>query len=197
MSYDPRSFNDRTNLSKRLQTMLVEAGFAPTVIKGTREKVFARPVDGKEGVRVLVYTTIDGARVRACGKDAIRVCAVYMSKDGRERGIASADKRVHRTGSIDAIVDRTLSRMREVYGAVAKGEVERCSCGAPKFKSKRGNMVCADLCWTKGQAAPSRRRRRHAPRINRATGTAEIDFAWDDGAGFTDMNSLPHSSAPW
>ena len=199
MSYDPRSFNDRTNLAKRLQVMLVEAGFAPTIIKGTREKVFARPIDNKEGVRVLVYTTIDGTRVRQCGKDAIRVVAVYTAKDGKERGIAKADKRVNRAGSIDTIVDRTLSRMREVYRTVAKDEHTCCSdCGAPQFKSKRGKLVCADLCWTKRQTAPSRSRRpRHAPRINSATGTAEIDFAWDDGVGFTDMNSLPHSTAPW
>lgn len=169
--YDPNAYNDRTNLAKRLQTMLVEAGFGPTTIKGTREKVFSRPVEGVEGVRILVYTTIDGARVRQCGKDAIRVCAVYMAKDGRERGIASADKRVNRVGSIDAITDRTLSRMREVYKAVSRNQIERCSCGAPKFKSRKGSMVCADLCWTK-----------QAPKVG------------PQNVGFTDMRSLP---APW
>jgi len=94
------------------------------------------------------------------GKDAIRVCALYRTKDGTERGVVS-DKRVHRVGEIDAVCERVIDRMRKCWTATKT--VPRCpKCGAPQFKSKvrkdrytgktsGGNMVCADLCWKGAQ----------------------------------------------
>jgi hypothetical protein len=75
------------------------------------------------------------------------VCAVYRREDGKERGVAKADKRVHRVGRITDIVGRTHSRMREVWKLASTGA--RCAdCGAPKFLSRRKNLVCAEVCWS-------------------------------------------------
>lgn len=201
MSYDPTSRNDRTILANTLRAMLRTAGFVLESRPGTKEDVYAREVEGTDGkIRVLVYTTIEGLEVRECAKDAIRVCAVYKSRDGHERGIASAEKRVNRVGEITGITDRTLERMREVWKAAKTSE--RCHCGAPKFKSKArkdgsgGNLVCADLCWKRlediTQEQPSRRRNRwgrHPGRayynhggtyVNRYTGTGLIDHDWEN-----------------
>ena len=166
MKYD-KSLAHRRLLGVELLAMLDEAGFERIERKGTAEAVFAREIPGT-GIRVLVYSgcnpTKAGMTARSCGSDAIRVCAVYRGTtwdervpsvdghgvgiaQGRERGIVSA-KRVHRTGHISAIVARTLSRMREVWGAAAN--VGHCAdCGAPLFESKRGNLVCAHVCWTR------------------------------------------------
>ena len=161
MKYDPRNIDNRRDLATSLLALFERALFTEVFIDGTKERVFAREVPDTDGkVRVLVYSTIvksgNGFECRGQGKDAIRVCAVYKSRDGRERGIASADKRVNRTGTLDAITERVIDRMRQCWKATKTAE--KCHCGAPKFKSKvrkatairpasGGNMVCADFCW--------------------------------------------------
>lgn len=111
--------------------------------------MFSRPVESKPGVRILVYTSIvagaSGPEVRVSGTDAIRVCAVYRTKEGKDKGLTKATARVHRVGQVSGIVGRTYVRMREVYALAKKSEF--CSCGAPYFLSQKGNKVCADLCW--------------------------------------------------
>jgi uncharacterized Zn finger protein (UPF0148 family) len=113
----------------------------------TKERVFFFSVS--DDMRVAVYTTIVGddawAECRDVGKDAIRVCAVYRRKDGNERGVGK-QTRVNRVGEVDAIAGRMLDRMRAAW-KVAK-RPNRCpDCGAPMFISKKGNEVCAELCW--------------------------------------------------
>lgn len=148
-AYDPESRSSRELLAVQLLSKLRECGFSLEKRPNTNEAIYSREVDGTNGkIRVVVYTTVVAGRVpltRPNGKDAIRVCAVYTSRDGRERGIAS-DTRVNRTGEIADIVDRTYGRMRAVYKAVRTHT--RCDrCGSPTFTSKAGNVVCADFCW--------------------------------------------------
>jgi hypothetical protein len=165
-TYDPNNSRHRAALGSALTNKLVECGFAEVSIPGTKEKVFERAVEGTERVFVRVFTSVTSRGARRVGKDAIRVCGVYKANDGKVRGIAKADKRVNRVGEVEAIVGRMYDRMREVYKLAATGE--RCSCGAPKFKSKAGNLVCADLCWLK--KSPSRSSRRRSGGYDRSTG---------------------------
>lgn len=155
MSYNPQSSTDRTILAQAIETLMARSVFVEELRPGTKEKVFAREVPGTDGkIRVLVYTSIEGTQTRECGDDAIRVCAVYKARDGQDRGIASAEKRVNRVGEISAITDRLIARMREVWTATKTAE--KCSCGAPKFKAKSGKLCCADLCWKKAEDLTSR-----------------------------------------
>jgi len=155
--YDPESSTSRNDLTSELLALFERALFIETFIPGTKERVFAREVPNTNGtVRVVVYSTIVGSETRKVGKDAIRVCALYKAKDGQERGIVK-DKRVHRTGEIEAICERVIGRMRTCWTATKT--VPRCpKCGAPQFMSKvrkdrctgksyGGNWVCADLCF--------------------------------------------------
>jgi hypothetical protein len=171
MLYDPEDPGSRRHLAVVLENTLTTAGFVEEWHGDagdiTREKVFTRAVDGVPDVRVAVYTTIVGqghdAAVRAVGKDAIRVCAVYRSqRTDQERGIIK-ETRIHRTGDTDAICERMLERMRTVWKAACRPH--RCpSCNAPTFKSKAGNDVCADLCFkpidqlSSGRPMPAPRR---------------------------------------
>jgi hypothetical protein len=143
--YNPRDPRHRWVLATGLLDMLAKAGFMEEFLKDQRvqERVFYRPVNKK--IRVRVFTSIvNEDEVRRAGRDAIRVCAVYRS-NGTDRGIVS-QTRTHRTGTIEAILDRVLTRMRECWKACAT--VKRCSqCNAPLFRSKQGNWVCAELCW--------------------------------------------------
>jgi len=146
-NYDPRSNAGRVGLTQELLALFDRAVFVEVSIEGTKERVFAREVPDTDGkVRVLVYSSIEGNMTRKCGDDAIRVCAVYKARDGRERGIASAEKRVNRVGTVEAIAERVIDRMRQVWKATKTAE--RCpKCGAPMFKAKSGKLCCADLCW--------------------------------------------------
>ncbi len=143
--YDPNLQILREMLALSIIGKLDECGFIETGFDDkTREKVFSRDIPST-GISVKVYTTIVDREVRGEGKDAIRVCATYATKDGNSKGIVKST-RVHRTGNIDEIVNRMYTRMRETWKAAATGE--RCrSCGAPKFVAKSGKKVCADICW--------------------------------------------------
>jgi hypothetical protein len=152
VNYDPENANHRQLLASTLCAMLMHAGFEEEPPKDQgwytrKEKLFSREVGG--GIRVAVYTTIVGDETRKAGKDAIRVAAIYTNRNGDDKGIARCEKRVNRTGEIVAITDRTLDRMREVW-KLAKVS-ERCHCGAPMFRSRNGNHVCADICWENPQ----------------------------------------------
>lgn len=158
--YDPVRTLHRQVLAQRLLTMLGEAGFIEAAVRknGTRERVFYHMVDGVPGVRVVVYTTIEGygdlAEVRLLGKDAIRVCAVYRSQGSKsDRGIVSGSS-IFRTGTMEAICSRTLNKMREVYAKV-RGAPTCNRCGAPTFVSKNENVVCAEVCFTRPQVQVS------------------------------------------
>ncbi len=146
MKYDPKSQLARIHLETVLCQTLEDAGFAQEFKEGTNEMIFSRPVRGER--RVIVYTgCVENSGARASGKDAIRVCGL-MSHNGVDRGLCKA-KRVNRTGEIDNISERMLSRMREIWKHLATTPVRKCGCGAPKFLSKKENWVCADLCWSK------------------------------------------------
>lgn len=159
MQYDPRSASSRRHLAESILQVLSTANFIeewhddPGDI--TRERVFYFPVLKAPGVRILVYTSIVNDEVREVGKDAIRIVAVYKSKrDDKEKGIVSTT-RVNRVGDVDAIAQRVLERMRTVYKKAVNPD--RCPhCGAPMFISRKGNRVCAEICWEeKGPAVRS------------------------------------------
>jgi hypothetical protein len=151
MSYDPNNRNHRHELAVVLLNTLRTADFIEEAVEeqGVRERVFYRVLPNS-GNRILirVYTSIVGDEVRAEGKDAIRVCATYITKrDGKTRGIGS-ETRINRTGTIENINQRMLDRMRSVWKNTLPQHRTNCSCcGAPTFKSKAGNDVCAELCF--------------------------------------------------
>lgn len=152
MDYDPNVMIQRRSLAQHILNTVLNAGFIEeSVSPHIKERVFYRIMDNKPDVRIQVWTTIEGtghtAAVRKSGQDALRVCAVYVTKDGMERGIVKIT-RINRTGTIEGINQRLLERMREVYRSAAV--VPCCTrCGAPTFTSKKENQVCADLCFTK------------------------------------------------
>ena len=166
--YDPENPAHRIELAKKLTQKLGELGFK---LSGDRTRDPGREyggVKGKEdvyvfqhrkdpGLEVQVFTSVtaDGS-VRAKGADAIRVCLIYKNK-AKQQGTESEEARqydlgsacrVHRTGEIDNIVERTVERAREMY--MAANLVERCQgCSSPMATSKQGKKYCGEVCWTK------------------------------------------------
>jgi hypothetical protein len=156
MSYDPTHPIDRQVLAREIEIALLKAGFIEEWhgdAEGrdrdpgdwTKERTFYRGVEDVPDLRIVVYTTIVGDTVRLAGKDAIRVAVLYRRKDGAEQGV-SRETRVNRTGETLKIVERMVERARGAWKTART--VDRCPrCGAPTFKSKKGNTVCIELCF--------------------------------------------------
>jgi len=104
-----------------IRSRLAGAGFL--LVPGTRgEEVYERPHDRDARYVVRVYSSIQRGEeeARDCGEDAIRVVALFV--DGkyysppRTVPIFKAT-RVHRTGTVDGVLDRLIERAREAYKA--------------------------------------------------------------------------------
>lgn len=185
--YNPDSAASRTALAASITARLTEMGFSPFFDKRWREVIYSRPVHTSPGVTVLVYTSCapapDGrVKARRAGRDAIRVCAIYATKDGETRGIARAEKRVNRVGDIEDIVERMYQRAREVY-KTAMNPCRCGSCGAPLFMSKKGNEVCSDRCWLsdeeRSRPAPRHPRRSFGQGYRRRRRSSYVSTAYD------------------
>ena len=145
--YNHTEYGHRWALATEVKMAVMALGFSPKAIPGTNELVLSRPSGRLKGVEVLVYTTIVGEAVRPMGVDAIRVCAVFNPTDGRGRGICK-ERKVLRTGKIEEIPLRVVDRIKDIAGEV-NGLKHCLKCGAPGLVSKKGNMYCADACWTR------------------------------------------------
>jgi len=145
--YNHTEYGHRWALATEVKMAVMGMGFSPKAIPGTAELVLARSSARLRGVEVLVYTTIVGEAVRPMGVDAIRVCAVLNTSDGRSRGILK-ERKVLRTGEITEIPVRVTDRVKDIVDEL--NELPHCNgCGAPGLISKKGNLYCADACWTR------------------------------------------------
>ena len=105
-----------------IRERLAAAGF--TLVPANRgEEVYERKHDRDSRYAVHVFSSIQrGAEeVRDCGSDAIRVVATFTDSKftwpAKTWPIFKAT-RVHRAGSVDAVLDRMIDRAREAYAAI-------------------------------------------------------------------------------
>ena len=105
-----------------IRSQLLAAGFR-LLPAGSGEEVYERAHDRDARYTVKVYSSIQrgAAEVRECGEDAIRVVAIFADGQfhwpAREVPIFKAT-RVHRAGSVEAVLDRMIERAREAYAAI-------------------------------------------------------------------------------
>ncbi len=139
----------RQFLAMEIQVLLQGLGFQPIQLPNTKELVYAKQSTRLPGVQMLVYTSIEkrSGEVRTACRDSIKVCSTYTSSNGSIRGIGS-ERRVHRTGDIKEIAPRIKDRIKDAASHL-NGLTTCKDCGAPTFKSKRGNQVCGEICWAK------------------------------------------------
>ena len=154
--YDPNVPMLRQLLALQILGKLEDAGFREEPITHPMdrpymsERIYARHEGLPAGMKVQVFTTVIGdgdnvpIEVRASGKDAIRVCAVYVTKGGQTRGL-SKETRINRTGNIEDIAERMMERMRKAWMTCKTAEY--CKCGAPKFVTKNNKLCCSEICW--------------------------------------------------
>jgi hypothetical protein len=117
--YDPGNPTHRRALASALIEALKTAGFLEDQARSaTEERVFTRGIEGTRG-KIVVYTTIRNDAVRDEGSDAIHVAGVV-----EEKGVFR-NRPVHRTGTIPAIVERTLERARETWAGVRDQHKQR------------------------------------------------------------------------
>lgn len=149
MDYNHNEYGHRWALATEVRMAILALGFAPKEIPGTNELVLSKRSTRLRGVEMLVYTTIVGETVRPVGVDAIRVCAVFTPSDPTHhaRGFIK-ERKVLRTGQIEEIPGRVVARVKDV-AAELNGLKHCLKCGSPGLISKKGNLYCADACWTR------------------------------------------------
>lgn len=98
---------------------LEKAGFIPYPENHGNELVYYRRHHAHPDLLVKVYTSLPrtGGDARPNGSDAIRVVAIFESPGRGNFGIYKA-VRVHRTGTVEGVIERTLERMREAYSYI-------------------------------------------------------------------------------
>jgi hypothetical protein len=103
---------------------LAAAGFSPDP-ESRGELVFIRQHHVDSTMFVKIYTSLPLAAgdARACGKDAIRVLLIF--KNSQRSGCLHKTPRVYRTGSEQAVIERTLERARDAYRAANQRLKER------------------------------------------------------------------------
>lgn len=100
-----------------IRERLAGAGFRRLHAPGA-EEVYGRHHDRDGRYLIKVYSSIKGGRIRGCGADAIRVVAILVTET-KAYPIFKA-KRVHRTGSVEKVLDRMIERAREAYAACSR-----------------------------------------------------------------------------
>lgn len=153
--YDPAVELERYGLAYALRDALFAWGFARGSFHkefGSRECIYVKELPGVTNLYVVVYTTIQYHECRAKDTDAIRVVGMYETRGGEQRPLTKTEK-VLRTGSIQSIVKRLGERVARVEAKLTRDDAltrHACpACGAPRFLSKKGNRVCAELCFKK------------------------------------------------
>jgi len=158
MKYNPELQYHRRYLAAEIIDNLMNEGFQRNPgLEGKyyphSEAVFSKLV--QDDVYVVVYTSCDlrgnAWETKSSGKDAIRVATLKIENDGKRLGLAK-QTRTHRTGNIDDIIGRLSERCKAAF-KVAMYPTRCEQCNSVKFVSKKGNLVCADFCWTKRQTS--------------------------------------------
>lgn len=85
---------------------------------------------------IKVYTSIsrNGSKTRAVGTDAIRVVLLFTGTNGKTYPMAKS-KPVHRCGTVDGVLERTLERARDMY-RFANERLKVVARGGPLFPPK-------------------------------------------------------------
>lgn len=152
--YNPKILSHREELGEKLIGNLMSNFMLPKDFPLVKEIVFQKDGFDIPGIHLLCYSSVVRNRAgayeaREVGSDAIRVVGLYKSE--RQGGIlplVRTDSSVYRTGTIPAIIERTLACIRAV--SLVCEDPARCrNCGAPLFVSKAGREVCAEICWTR------------------------------------------------
>jgi hypothetical protein len=104
---------------KALLDALFACGFREHLGQGGGELVYSRQHGLDPTMWVKVFTSLPRAAgdARACGEDAIRVLLVFENPVSKASGCLYKASRVYRTGSEQAVIERTLERARECYKA--------------------------------------------------------------------------------
>ena len=111
------------------------AGFTRDAEQSGSELVLSRQHHLDPTMRVKVYTSLpaEGGDGRGCGTDAIRCFLIFSNTSTGKSGCLFKATRVHRTGSTEAVIERTLNRARECYAA----GVSRVTGRVPTIKGSK------------------------------------------------------------
>jgi hypothetical protein len=95
---------------------LAAAGFHPDPeARGEVQVVRQHHMDPTMHVRIYTSLPLAGGNARSSGSDAIRVLLMFKNPQSGRTGCLFKATRVHRTGTEDGVIERTIQRAREAY----------------------------------------------------------------------------------
>jgi hypothetical protein len=118
--------------AERIRETLTKAGFRlmePAGYGLGGEEIYFRAHDKDATYAIKVYSSIQYGRskARGVGQDAIRVVALRFR--GQWIGIWKS-KRIHRTGTVEGVLERMIERAREAYGFINADRAARAARAA-------------------------------------------------------------------
>jgi hypothetical protein len=116
-----------------LDALLLTRNF--TVETVGAERVYTRAGKLNPLLRIAVYSSAtEGATLaRGCGEDAIRVVLLGKVSQDREWCLRKTT-RIHRTGTVEKVLDRVLDRVKEAANAAKEYGGPCAKCGAPTYE---------------------------------------------------------------
>ena len=119
-----------------LRDRLTAAGFR--LVPGERgEEVYVRAHDRDPRYAIYVYSSIQRSDKGQSGRDAdtVRIVALHMPHSDSGHTIFRAT-RIHRSGAIEAVLDRVIERIREAYAAISshRREIGNATHGAARCR---------------------------------------------------------------
>lgn len=103
---------DRTRFCEALESK----GFTPDPdARGELVYIRQHHVDPTMFVKIFTSMPLNGGDARSAGQDAIRVLLTFNNPKTGASGCLFKATRVYRTGSEEAVIERTLERARDAY----------------------------------------------------------------------------------
>jgi hypothetical protein len=100
---------------------------------GRTERTYERVGKACSSLRIVVWSSVAAeGDTRGCGEDAIRV-GLMAVVEGARRWSLHKCKRIHRTGSVEKVLDRVLERILEAAEAAKSYGAPCRKCNSPTY----------------------------------------------------------------
>jgi len=146
-TYDPEDHEQRTGLVNSLRNLLIADDYL-RFTTSSNEVGYRKPIEDRKSLFVLLGLP-ESALVFDDGLNPLTLHIIYTASDGTERILAKPREiRIKREPGVPCqeIVDNVINAIERIQSI----EPFKCHhCGAPKFKSRQNNIVCAEVCYSK------------------------------------------------
>jgi hypothetical protein len=128
-----------------IRSRLSTAGFKRSPTSSGNEEVYDLWHTRDNHYVVRVYSSIRAGmdEARGCGGDAIRIVALHI--DNNVVTPIFKATRIHRTGTVEGVLDRMIERSREAYGACNEHRAKRTNAATSQKPTRKVHKQGTEL----------------------------------------------------